>query len=317
MEDDELQVLKCLSIPRTKSEILEETGIGNERASTILQMLRRNGLAQLGEMKRWSRTELGTTRLEEIEEELEEKPEEEAELPQKVNLTTQFKIHKKQRELLNRCEEITAQDWAWDKTLLKDFEFIKDNIGFIKQKLNEASSLEELEELEVLLEDLDKSWEELFIKNEQLSDMDSKFELKKKLGRIREFYMEIYPELSHEEHEKMIKRCEEDPEQLKIACQHMERENHLESLRENAFEHNIDSRFIRDIHFLAGKEKLELKYVVQLWVDYSLLSSRYGPKDIYHFVNDRGRTFLKKRGSLWEAFHRYMFPQRMPAPGYR
>jgi len=312
LEDDELRVLRLLDMPITKSDLSEATGLEDERLRTILQLLKRTDLAQLIEGKRWQLTELGTKKLEEAEEE----PEEEYEPPQKVSLTTQFKIHKKQRELLNRCEELSTLDLDWDKLLLKDFELIKDNVSFIKQKLNEASSQEELEELEALLEDLDKTWEELFIRNEQLSDKNRKFELDTKLLRIREFYTEFYPGLTQEELEKMIKRCREDPEQLKNACQHMESNDNLEYLLEHTFEHEIDPRFVRNIHYLADTEKLELEYVVQLWKDYNLLASRYGPQEAHYFIKDRGPPILKKRGNLWETFHRYMFPQRTPTPGY-
>ncbi|GAH41596.1 unnamed protein product, partial [marine sediment metagenome] len=261
------------------------------------------------------RTDLGTERLEETEEELEE-PKEEPEPPQRESLTTQFKIHNKQRVLLNRCEELSTLDWEWNNFLLKDFELLEDNVGFIKQKLNAASSLEELEELELLIEDLDKSWKKLFIRNEELFKTKGKFELKDKLDRIREFYTEIYSSLSQEELEEMIKKCEEDPEKLKDTCQSIEYQENYDYLLEHAFEYEIDPRFIRNIHNIPEREKLELKYVVKLWEDYKLLASRYGTQETYHFLIDRKRTILKKRGSLWKAFHKYMFPQRTPAPAH-
>lgn len=314
MEEDELRVLQLLDRPRTRGDLFEKTGLEEERLRTILQMLKRNELAQLNEGKRWARTDLGTERLEEIEEELEE-PKEEPEPPQKESLTTQFKIHNKQRVLLNRCEELSTLDWEWNNFLLKDFELLEDNVGFIKQKLNAASSLEELEELEVLIEDLDKTWEKLFISNEELFETKGKFEMEKKLSLIREFYTEFLP-YTQEELEELIKKCEEDPEELKDTCQYIEWKENLESLLEHAFEYGIDRRFIRNIHDIPEREKLELAYVVQLWKDYNLLVSRYGPQEAYPFFRDRKRTILKKRESLWETFHKYMFPQRTPAPAY-
>jgi len=315
LEDDELRVLRLLYRPTTKGELFEVTGLDDERLRTILQMLKRNDLAQLIEGKRWARTDLGTKRLEEAEEEPKEKPEP----PRKESLTKRFEINRKRRDLIKLCDEIDStlnKDWGWENELMKEVKSMKEDTDFIGQSLNEARNMEELEELEGLLEKVDKSWDDLFIENSDLFDKNRKFEMEEKLGRIREFYTEFYPELSQEEIEKMIKRCEEDSEQLKIACKHMESENNLESLLEHAFEHEIDTRFIRNVHYLADTEKLELEYVVQLWEDYGLLSSRYGPQEAYYFIKDRGRTFLKRRGSLWEAFHRYMFPQRMPAPAY-
>jgi len=316
LEDDELRVLRLLNVPRARAEISEATGLEDERLSTILQMLKRNDLAQLTEGKRWEITLLGTKRLEETVEEAVEEPEEEFEPPQKASLTTQFKIHKKQRELLNRCEELSTLDWDWDKILLKDFELIEDNVDFIKQKLNAANSQEELEELEGLLEEVNKAWDDLFIRNEQLSDKNRKLELDTKLRRIREFYTEFYPSLTQEELDELIQRCREDPEQLKVAYQHMEGNDNLEYLLEHAFEHEIDPRFVRNIHYMADTEKLELEYVVHLWEDYNLLASRYGPHRAHYFIKDRGPPILKKRENLWEMFHRYMGPPRMSAPGY-
>jgi len=110
----------------------------------------------------------------------------------------------------------------------------------------------------------------------------------------------------------MIKKCREDPEHLKPALQHMESNENLEYLLENALEHDIDPRFIRDIHYLADTEKLELEYVVRLWEEYRLIASKYGPQEANHFIKDRGSKILKKRGSLWDAYQIYRFPQSMP-----
>lgn len=315
MDNDELRVLRLLDIPRTKSELFELTGLEDERVSTILQMLKRNDFAQLMEGKRWQRTELGNRRL--LEEEKE--PEEALEPPPEESITKRFEINRKRGNLLKLCDQIDStlnKDWGWEDEFMKEVKSMKEDTDFIGQTLNEVKSIEELEELEGLLETVDKSWDDLFIKNEELFMKNRKFEKKEKLGRIREFYMEIYLGLTQEELEEMIMKCEEDPEQLKDACQDMERKNNFESLLEHAFEHEIDTRFIREIHYLAAPEKLELEYVVQLWEDYNLLSSRYGTQEVCYFIKDRGGTILKRRGSLWEMFHRYMFPQRMPAPAY-
>ena len=318
MEEDEIQVLRLLYRPTTKRELSETTGLEEERLRTILQMLKRNDLAQLSEGKRWARTDLGTERLKEIEE-LEEEPEEEPEPPRKESLTKRFEINRKRRDLIKLCDQIDStlnKDWGWEDKLMKEVNSMKEDTDFIGKSLNEARNMEELEELEGLLEAVDKSWEELFIENSELFDKNNKFEMEERLSRIREFYTDFYPSLTQEELEKMIIKCREDPEQLKHACQSMERENNLESLLEHAFEHEIDTRFIRDIHHLADTENLELEYVVRLWEDYNLLASRYGPQRAHYFIKDRGQTILKKRGNLWETFHRYLGSPRMPAPDY-
>ena len=319
MEDDELRVLRLLDRPTTKGKLFETTGLEEERLRTILQMLKRNDLAQLIEGKRWARTDLGTERLEETEDELEEEPKEEPEPPRKESLTKRFEINRKRRSLLKLCGQIDStlnKDWGWETELMNEVKSMKEDTDFISQSLDEARNMEELEELEGLLEKVDKSWDDLFIKNSELFDKNSKFEMEKELSRIREFYTDFYPSLTQEEIDKMIMKCREDPEQLKLACQHMERENNLESLLEHAFKHEIDTRFIRNIHYLTDTENLELEYVIQLWEDYNLLASRYGSQEAYYFIKDRGQTILTRRESLWETFHRYMGPQRTPAPFY-
>lgn len=317
MENDEVRILRFLDVPRTKSELLEATGIEDERLSTLLQMLKRNDLAQLMEGKRWQLTELGNKKLEESEKE--EEPEEEPEPPQKESLTKRFEVNSKKRNLLNHCEELSltlSPDWGWEDDLLKDVESLKEDVDFIVQNLNEAESLEDLEELEGLLEKMDKSWDELFARNEELSVERRKRERGEKLSHIREFYTKFYPEFTKEEHEEVARRCEEDPEYLKGVCQQIEWQTSLEYMLEHALEYEIDPGFIWEIYSRAAYEVLELKYVVQVWKDYNTLASRYGPQKAYSFIMDRGSPILKRRGNLWQGFHRYMFPQRMPAPVY-
>lgn len=314
MDNDELRVLRLLDSPRTKGELLEVTELDDERLRTILQMLKRNDLAQLTEGKRWQRTELGNRRL--LEEEKE--PEEEPKPPHEESITKRFEINQKKRALLRFSEELSSilSRWGWDDVLLKEAESLREDVEYLSQGLNEIKNMEGLEETEKILEELDSSWCELLSRDDRIFAVKSKQEREEKLDLIREFYTEFYPSLTEEELEKMVKRCREDPEQLKVACQHMESENHLESLLSHAFKHEINPSFIRKIHDMAATEKLELEYVVQLWEDYNLLASRYGPQDVYYFLKDRGRTILKKRETLWETFHRYMSPQRMPAPAY-
>lgn len=306
MENDEVRILRLLNMPKTKGEISEVAGLEDERLSTVLQMLKRNDLAQLTERKRWEITELGSKKLEESEKE--EEPEEEPEPPQKESPTKRFEVNRKRRKLLNRCEELSSTlspDWGWEDDLLKDVESLKEDVDFIVQNLNEAESLEDLEELEGLLEKMDKSWNELFARNEELSAERRKREKGEKLSHIREFYTKWYPELTKEEHEEMAKRCEEDPEYLKDAWKPIEWLNSLEYMLKHAFEYEINPVFIWDICAMAAPEALELKYVVQLWKDYNTIASRYGAQKAYSFIMDRGSPILKRRGSLWQGFHQH------------
>lgn len=312
MDNDELKVLRLLDVPRTKGELFDLTGLEDERVSTILQMLKRNEFAQLMEGKRWQRTELGNRRF------LEEEPEEEPEPPHEESLTKRFEIHRKKRSLLRSSEELSSilSNYGWEDVLLKDAESLREDVEYITQGLNEIRSIEDLEETENILEDLDCSFGKLLFRDDRISAVKSDQEREEKLGRIRKFYTEFYPGLTEEEYEKMIMKCREDPELIKSTYQHLEREKNFESLLEHAFEYGIDRRFIKDIHYLADTEMLELEYVVRLWEDYNLLASRYESQDVYHFFKDRGRTILKRREVLWDTFHRYMFPQRMTAPVY-
>ena len=309
MEDDELKVLMLLDIPRTKGEIYEATGLEDSRLSTILQKLKRNYLAQLIEGKRWEITELGGKKLDEIAEE--PKP------LSKESLKEEFKIHRKRRDLLNRCEELSSTfNWVWEENLRKDLESMEEDVSFIKKHLNEASSMEELEELEGLLEDLDRSWDKLFIRNEELSWKKVKMERERKLSQIREYYLTEYSDLTNDELEGLIKMCENDPEHLKEIYQQTERQEHLENLLDQAIEYGINRRFIQDVHSMATPEKLGLEYLLKLWEDYNHLAARYGPSDAYRFLRDQGPSIIKRGGDLWQAFHRYMVPPRRADPFY-
>ena len=136
------------------------------------------------------------------------------------------------------------------------------------------------------------------------------------MRRIREFYLEEYPDISDDYLEDLIEMCEESSERLKEIYQQVERHDHLKYLLDNAVEHGIDTRFIRDAYYMAAPEKLKLEYLVQLWEDYNNISSRYGSTKAYYFIKDRGSSILKRKGDLWQAFHRYMFPQRGPSSVY-
>ncbi len=240
MENDEVRILRLLNVPRTRAEISEATGLGDERLSTVLQMLKRNDLAQLMDGKRWARTDLGTSKL---------VKEEEEEPPRKEGFTKSFDLSRKRRYLLNRCEELSSNldSWEWETDLLRYVESTKEDVDFIAQNLNEVESPEGLEELERILEKMDKSFDDLFARSEQLSAERRKRERGEKLSHIREFYTKWYPELTKEEHEEVARRCEEDPEYLKGVCQQIEWQTSLEYMLEHALEYEIDSGFIWEI----------------------------------------------------------------------
>ena len=314
MENDEARILGLLDLPRSKGELSEATGLEDEKISTILQKLKRNGLAQLMEGKRWALTDLGIKRLEELEEE----PEEEPEPPHEESLTKRFEINRKKRSLLRYSEELSSilSNWGWEDDLLKDAETLREDVEYIARGVNEIRSMEGFEETEKILEDLNCSFGELLAIDDRISAEKSNQEREEKLGRIREFYTEFYRLLTQEELEELIKKCGEDPEEINDTCKFIEWKENLEYLLGHAFEYEIDPSFVRDVHDMAATEKLELEYVVRLWEDYNLLASRYGPPKAYYFIQDRGRTILKRRGGLWEMFHRYMLPSRRSIPVY-
>jgi hypothetical protein len=317
LEDDEARILRLLDIPRTRAEISETTGLEDERLRTVLQMLKRNDLAQLTEGKRWTRTELGTKKLEEEWEE--EEPEEGPEPPRKESLTRRFEANRRRRDLLKLSGEISSTldpDWGWERDLLKDVESMKEDINFIDRSLNEADSMEELEELAGLLEKVDKSWDDLFVRNNELSEKRRKIEKDRKMGRVREFYHEEYPDLPEDYLEEILEKLGDDPERFNEIYQRMEREEHLEHLLEQAVEYGLHPDFVRYVSEMAKPEKLELDYILKIWDEYDEISCRCGSKVARGFLDYHGPSLLKRKGDLLQMFQRYMPHQRSPSPVY-
>lgn len=317
MENDEVRILRLLNMPRTRAEISEATGLEDERLSTVLQMLKRNDLAQLTAGKRWARTNLGTERLEETEEELEEEPEEDSEPPLKEGFTKSFGINRKRRGVLNRCEELRSKlNWNWEANLLKDAESLKNDISFIEQSLDAARNMEELEELEGLIRELNKTINKIRKKDDILHNRKRIAEKNRKLNRIRQYHFREYPTISKKHLRERFERYERNPELLEEFYQRIEHEEHLEHLLDKSVEYGLDPDFIRYISNMAKPKKLELNYILKIWNEFDELSYRHGTKVAKGFLDYHGPSFLKREGDLWNMFQRYMPPPRTNAPVY-